>query len=91
MEKRITDFQQSAQDKIAAKKDKLYAPILQKANEGIKAVAKANGYTYIFDTGAGSLLYADEADNVIALVKTYLKLPDLKPAPLAPKPTVKPQ
>src|SRR4051812_49297220 len=26
MEKRITDFQQSAQDKISAKKEKLYAP-----------------------------------------------------------------
>jgi outer membrane protein len=88
MEKRITDFQQSAQDKIGAKKEKLYAPIMQKANEGIKAVAKTNGYTYIFDTGAGSILYADESDNILPLVKTYLKLPD--PKPTAPKPAVKP-
>ncbi len=79
LEKRITDFQQSAQDKIGAKKDKLYAPILQKANEAIKTVAKANGYTYIFDSGAGSLLYAEDSDNVLPLVKAYLKLPDAKP------------
>ncbi|HNM31429.1 MAG TPA: OmpH family outer membrane protein [Chitinophagales bacterium] len=89
LEKRITDFQQSAQDKIDAKKDKLYAPILLKANEAIKAVAKANGYTYVFDSAAGSILFADEADNIIALVKTYLKLPDAKPAPVKPTP-VKP-
>ncbi|CAF3364024.1 unnamed protein product [Rotaria sp. Silwood2] len=83
LEKRITDFQQSANDKIGAKKDKLYAPILQKANEAIKSVAKANGYTYIFDSGAGSLLYAEDSDNIMPLLKTYLKLPD-------PKPVVKP-
>jgi outer membrane protein len=88
MEKRITEFQQSAQDKISAKKEKLYAPIMQKANEGIKAVAKANGYTYVFDSGAGSILYAEDSDNILPLVKTYLKLPDTKAA--APKPAVKP-
>ena len=81
LEKRITDFQQSAEQKIAAKKDKLYAPILQKANDGIKSVAKANAYTYIFDSAAGSILFAEESDDVLPLVKAYLKLPDPKPAP----------
>lgn len=88
MEKRITDFQQTAQDKIASKKEKLYGPILTKANEGIKTVAKNNGYTYVFDSGAGSILFAEESDNILPLVKTYLKLPDPKPA--APRPAVKP-
>lgn len=82
LEKRITDFQQSAQDKIGSKKDKLYAPILQKANDAIKSVAKANGYTYIFDSASGSILFADEADDVMPLVKAFLKLPE--------KPAVKP-
>lgn len=89
LEKRITDFQQSAQDKIAAKKDKLYAPILQKANEGIKAVAKANGYTYIFDSAAGSILFAEESDDIMPLVRTFMKLPEPKPV-VKPSP-VKPQ
>ena len=83
LEKRITDFQQSAQDKIGAKKDKLYAPILQKANDAIKTVAKTNGFTYVFDSAAGSILYAEESDDILPLVKTFLKLPD-------PKPVVKP-
>ncbi len=87
LEKRITDFQQSAEQKIGAKKDKLYGPILQKANDGIKAVAKANAYTYIFDSGAGSILFAEESDDVLPLLKAYLKLPEPKPAPAptAPK------
>jgi outer membrane protein len=86
LEKRITDFQQSAEQKIGAKKDKLYGPILQKANEGIKAVAKANGYTYIFDSGAGSILFAEESDDVLPLLKAHLKLPEPKPAPAATTP-----
>src|SRR4051812_33056095 len=92
MEKRISDFQQSAQEKVGARKEKLYAPIMQKANEGIKAVAKANGYTYIFDSGAGMLLYAEDSDNILPLVKTFMKLPDPKPAANtgAPKTPVKP-
>lgn len=81
LEKRITEFQESAQQKIEAKRDKLYAPIIAKANEGIQAVAKANGYTYVFDSGAGMLLFADESDNILPLVKAHLKLPDPKPAP----------
>ncbi len=89
MEKRIQDFQQQSQEKIQAKQDKTYAPVLAKVNEAIKAVAKANGYTYIFDASAGSLLYVDESDNVLPLLKAHMKLPEPKvkaPAPgTAPK------
>jgi hypothetical protein len=35
-------------------------------------VAKENGFTYIFDVSAGSLLYQPESDNVLSLVKTKL-------------------
>jgi outer membrane protein len=88
MEKRISDFQQSAEEKIQSKKEKLYAPIMVKANEGIQAVAKANGYTYIFDSGAGSILFAEESDDILPLVKAHMKLPDPAPAPkqMAPAP-----
>lgn len=64
----------------------MYGPILQKANDGIKAVAKANGYTYIFDSGAGSILFAEESDDVLPLLKAHLKLPEPKPAPAATTP-----
>lgn len=90
LEKRITDFQQSAEGKIAAKKDKLYGPILQKANDAIKTVSKTNGYAYVFDSAAGSILFADEKDDVLPLVKTFLKLPDPKPA-VKPAPAATPK
>lgn len=83
MEKRLQDFQQSSQEKVQKKQDATYAPVLQKVNEAIKAVAKANAYTYIFDSSAGSLLFVDESDNILPLLKAYLKLPEPKVA--APK------
>lgn len=83
LEKRIQDFQQSYEEKIQKKRDVLYTPIITKAQEAIKTVAKTNGFTYVFDSGAGSILFAEESDNILPLVKTYLKLPD--PKPVAPK------
>lgn len=85
LEQRINEFQQASQQKVQKKQDDLYSPIMQKVNDAIKAVAKANGYTYIFDSSAGSLLYADESDDVLPLLKSYLKLPEPKPASTAPK------
>jgi len=84
LEATIQEMQMKSQDQLATEKEKLYAPIMQKANDGIKAVAKANGYTYIFDSGAGALLFAEDSDNILPLVKAHLKLPDPKPV-VAPK------
>lgn len=72
LEERIQSTQQSAQEKIAKKKEDLYSPILEKADKAIKDVAKANNYDYIFDASGGSLLYAKESDNILSLVKTKL-------------------
>ena len=74
LEERIQSFQESAQSSMQKKKEELYTPILKKAEEAINAVAKENKYSYIFDTGAGSLLYAQESDDVLTLVKTKLGL-----------------
>ena len=89
MEKRISDFQQSAEDKIGAQKQKLYEPIMKKVNDAIQTVAKANGYTYIFDASSGALLFAAESDDVLPLLKKQLNLKD-EPAPTTPKVPVKP-
>lgn len=74
LENRIQTFQGSAQDKLADKKHELYAPILQKAEEAIKTVAKEKGYSYVFDTSVGAVIYAQESDDIMALVKTKLGL-----------------
>ncbi|HQE11790.1 MAG TPA: OmpH family outer membrane protein [Flavipsychrobacter sp.] len=72
LEENIQQTQQSAQDKVAKKKEDLFTPILEKADKAIKEVAKANNYDYVFDASAGALLYAKDSDNILPLVKTKL-------------------
>lgn len=74
LETRIRNFQQDAQNSLEQKEQELIEPILTKAKKAIEEVAKENGYTYIFDTSVGALLYWEESDNVLNLVKKKLKL-----------------
>lgn len=72
LDQRIQAFQQNAQQSLAKKEGEAYQPILDKARKAIEEVAKENGFTYIFDVSAGSLLYQPESDDILALVKTKL-------------------
>ncbi len=74
LEERIQSFQESAQSSMQKKKEELYTPILKKAEEAINAIAKDNKYSYIFDSSAGTLLFAQESDDVLPLVKGKLGL-----------------
>ncbi|MBK8846940.1 MAG: OmpH family outer membrane protein [Bacteroidetes bacterium] len=74
LETRIREFQQSAQDNASKKKEEIYAPIIKAAEDAIKSVAKEKGYTYIFDSGVGVLLYSNESDDILPMVKEKLKL-----------------
>lgn len=74
LEDRIREFQQSAQENISKKKEEIYAPILKKAEEAIKGIAKEKGYTYIFDAGVGVLLYSQDSDDILPMVKAKLGL-----------------
>ncbi len=74
LQERIQNFQVSAQDKLAEKRDELISPILEKAEKAIQDVAKEKGYTYIFDTSSGAILHFDESNDVMALVKTKLNI-----------------
>ena len=49
-------------------------PILSKARKAIEDVATEGGFTYIFDKSQGSILYAQESENILPLVKKKLKL-----------------
>ncbi len=74
LEKRIQQFQISAQDKLANKKDELYSPTLKKAEDAIKAVAKEKGYAYVFDMSLGAVIYAQPSDDIMSFVKAKLGL-----------------
>jgi Skp family chaperone for outer membrane proteins len=47
---------------------------LSKARKAIEDVAIEGDFTYIFDKSQGSILYAQESENILALVKKKLNL-----------------
>jgi len=73
LQQRIQTFQASAQQDLQKKEQELLKPIIDKAKKAIEDVSKENGYTYIFDTGTGTLLYyPKDADDILPLVKKKL-------------------
>ena len=74
LDQRIQTYQQNAKQKLQEKETELLQPIIDRAKQAIADVAKENGYTYIFDTSAGTLLYQQDSDDIFALVKKKLGL-----------------
>ena len=74
LEQRIQAFQQNAQQNLQEKEQELLEPILTKARNAIEEVAKSGNYTYIFDKSIGSILYANESENILPQVKKKLGL-----------------
>ena len=71
-EQKIVEFEQSSQQKIIDKSEKLLNPIREKIQNAIDAVASEGGYDYIFDFSTGFILYADSTADVSAEVKAKL-------------------
>ena len=74
LQTRIQDFQQTAQESIQKKKEEIYGPILKKAEDAIKALAKEKSYSYIFDTSVGAVVFAQESDDIMSMVKAKLSI-----------------
>lgn len=76
LEQRLNEFQESAQTDLQNKEKSLTEPLISKAKTAIETVAKANGYTYVLDSGIGFILYIDKttADDIMPLVKKELGL-----------------
>ncbi|MEO5581250.1 MAG: OmpH family outer membrane protein [Saprospiraceae bacterium] len=70
----LAKLEQDMQGQLAQKREALLQPILDKINKGIQDVAKEHGYSFIFDSSAGMLLYADESNDVTTLVRSKLGL-----------------
>lgn len=69
---RLDAFQQKASVDLQDKEAELTAPLIEKAQEAVEEVAKENGYTYVFNSTEGLLLYSDPTDNIMELVKVKL-------------------
>ncbi|MEJ6737094.1 MAG: OmpH family outer membrane protein [Flavobacteriales bacterium] len=72
LEKRIGEFQQTAEADLQKKEQALLQPIIDKAKTAIDGVARENGYTYILDSSVGVVLYSVEGDDILPKVKTKL-------------------
>jgi outer membrane protein len=81
LNQRIQDFQQQAQQDYQKKYMDLSKPIQDKAKKAIDAVAKENGYKYVLDTSTGLVLYFEQGDDILMLVKKKL---DSMPAATLP-------
>jgi outer membrane protein len=69
LEQRIQNFQMQAQEALQDKEQELLQPLIDKAKKAIAEVATENGYSYVFDSSVGVLLYMPEGDDVLPLVK----------------------
>ena len=71
---RIEEFQANAQKLLEERQEALLKPIVDRAKAAIEEVGKENGYTYIFDAGVGTVLYSQDSDDIMPLVKKKLGL-----------------
>lgn len=74
LEKRITEFQQTAEADLQKKEEELLQPVIDKAKEAINTVAKEGSYTLVLDSSVGVVLYSIESDDILPAVKKKLGL-----------------
>ena len=74
LQRRIQEFQQTAQEDLQNKETELTAPVIEKARNAVKDVAKENGYSFILNSTEGLVLYTEPADDIMPLVKKKLGL-----------------
>jgi outer membrane protein len=72
--RRAQTQQQNAQSRMQQEQQRLTEPVTKKLKDAIDKVAKANGFTYIFDISVGSPVYVDEtkSTDIGTLVKKEL-------------------
>lgn len=72
LEKRIQEFQQKASQDFEAKRGELYDPIIKKAEQAVKTVAKEKGLAYVIDISQQAVIYFDGGVSIMADVKAKL-------------------
>jgi outer membrane protein len=70
----IRQYEVEMQQKILIKREELYQPILDKIQLAVEEVGKENGYSMIFDTSTGGILFAEQTNDILQKVKAKLNL-----------------
>ncbi len=69
----LLNWQEITNDISQGKQQQLFAPLMQKINEAINAVAKEKGYKYVLSQE--SFVVAPDADNLLLPVLTKMRIP----------------
>ena len=72
LETKITNLETAAQQELSRYEAQKLEPIEEKAFQAIQRVAQANGFTYIFDSSLGVLIYKPASDDITNMVKAEL-------------------
>lgn len=72
--RRIQEFQESAQVQLQAKESELFQPVYEKVNRAITEVGKEGGFYYIFDTSNDALFYVNESTSINVMQQVRNKL-----------------
>ena len=77
LNQRIQTFRSNANTEIQMKQAEFFQPVIDKARNAIRDVAKENGFTYIFDISEGTgivmvLYYSEDNQDIFPLVKNKL-------------------
>lgn len=68
----IQQYQQEVNVGLTAKREELYKPILDKLKVTLDQIGQEMGYNMIFDTSTGGLLFAEEAEDLMPIIKQKL-------------------
>ena len=69
---RIDAFQQKANQDLQTKQQELVAPFIDKAKVAVKEVAKENKFTYVLNAIEDVVIYKEDSDDLMVLVKKKL-------------------
>jgi len=71
---RIQEFQSQQEKNLMKRRESLLSPIIKQAQDAINAVAKKEGFLYVFDVSEGSqvLYFSESSTDLLPLVKKYL-------------------
>ncbi len=73
LQRKMQQYEQNAAQELEKLQAESLNPILAKARKAIDDVSAANGFTYVFDTSRGALVYiSPSSQDLLPLVKTKL-------------------
>ncbi len=74
-EQELAQLEQTISGQLAAKRQELLGPILDKLEKAVNEVGKEGGYTMIFDTSVfNAVLFAKDSDDIEPMVKAKMGL-----------------